>query len=616
MKRSFVCAAVLSGLVFPATSLGAGGTYTVVQCDPLNRASNEATLDPSAAYAVRPQCGDPEQDFALKIDNVSGAQGGRKGRIYWQAPAGTSIVGVTASVKLRNDNGHRARVFIADGKGREVKRLLNGDPSPSGWKKVDWSGGAVGHERFTVTLSCEGAGVCPQSDQAKAWVRNVRLMVADEVDPVLERVDGSLFDGGWLRGDQSVRGAFGDQESGMQSLSLQVGGSAPETFTSACSGELQGQSLSRRFAPCGRSGSFLESVDTAAVPFHDGTNQVHVCGDDFGGNQTCENGQVLVDNTAPNLAFRSQLTAEDPELIQAVASDEVSGLASGEIYFRQEGTDQWRPLATSVLSNSLEARVDSAAEQPGPYDFLARAVDQAGNQAETTQRQNGEAMVLQFPLRSGVQLRALLEPGGSKRKTLAYGRPGHVGGKLLTAADDPMARRDVTVVEHFGDGALLSKRTRTVRTDGHGNWSERVPPGPSRRITASFDGDQRYLPAEKQAGRLFVRSQARFKTSRRSIREGKRIIFSGKVRHLGAHIPPGGKLVELQVRERPGRWNTVREAFYTNGSGKYRIGYRFGRFYVRDAKFRFRVKVTREQGWPYKAPVRSRKRVVIVRAHK
>jgi hypothetical protein len=86
------------------------------------------------------------------------------------------------------------------------------------------------------------------------------------------------------------------------------------------------------------------------------------------------------------------------------------------------------------------------------------------------------------------------------------------------------------------------------------------------------------------------------------------------VGHVGARIPIGGKLIELQVREGADRWNTVREAFYTKPNGHYRLAYRFGRFYLADAVFRFRAKVAREQGWPYKAPAQSRSRRVTVLA--
>ena len=104
----------------------------------------------------------------------------------------------------------------------------------------------------------------------------------------------------------------------------------------------------------------------------------------------------------------------------------------------------------------------------------------------------------------------------------------------------------------------------------------------------------------------------KFDTSRRRVGAGESVTFGGAVKHHGAQIPVGGKLVELQVREGARKWGTVKEAFSTRGDGRYSTSYRFGTFYARPVTFRFRVKVTRENGWPYKAPVRSRARRVTV----
>jgi hypothetical protein len=96
--------------------------------------------------------------------------------------------------------------------------------------------------------------------------------------------------------------------------------------------------------------------------------------------------------------------------------------------------------------------------------------------------------------------------------------------------------------------------------------------------------------------------------------EGHRVAFEGRIGHLAARIPSGGKLVELQVKDGKS-WQTVRHPFYTRPTGKYRLHYRFARFYVRDVHYRFRVRVLRERGWPYKAPVSSRVRELVVKAH-
>ena len=60
-------------------------------------------------------------------------------------------------------------------------------------------------------------------------------------------------------------------------------------------------------------------------------------------------------------------------------------------------------------------------------------------------------MILTFPLKSGVTLRAHL-PGGAHRLTLGYGRPSSVSGVLRDASGEPLPDQDVTVTEYFGEG--------------------------------------------------------------------------------------------------------------------------------------------------------------------
>ncbi len=356
-------------------------------------------------------------------------------------------------------------------------------------------------------------------------------------------------------------------------------------------------------------------MSTGAYPFVNGSNTVEICAEDFAGNRpACTARTVSVDNAPPALAFADTQSRDDPELVTAGVAEAHSGVAAGAIDYRAVGADSWRPLETAISSDELRARVESSALQPGDYEFRAEATDVAGNRGETTRRADGSAMVLTFPLRQFVDLAASLEPGGARTRTVRYGTGSEASGRLLDSAGEPLAGEEIVVDEYFGAGALIDRRTRFVRTDSAGRWSSPIPAGPSREVSASFAGSSRFQEAAEPAGRLTVRSQATFTRSRARVREGGRVVFAGKVGHFGARIPAGGKLIELQVREAVGRWNTVREAFHTEPSGRYRFGYRFGRFYDTDARFKFRVKVAREQGWPYKAPVRSRPRTVTVLA--
>ena len=217
------------------------------------------------------------------------------------------------------------------------------------------------------------------------------------------------------------------------------------------------------------------------------------------------------------------------------------------------------------------------------------------------------------PLRSKVVLQSHLGKGGGEHQTIPYGTPSSIDGRLSTPSGGPLANRSVRVIEHFGDGALIRTRPTQLTTDDSGRFSTKLPAGPSRQVEVKFDGSAKYLPADRVAGSLSVKSRATLRLSSKSVREGGHVRFVGRVAHFGARIPSGGKLLELQVRVQAGRWQTVKHAFRSKASGRYRLGYRFGNHYTQDARFRFRLKVEKEGEWPFR-PSTSRQRSLVVEA--
>jgi len=603
----------LAAGVSPSTASAAGHTYTVLQCHSLNRAHVDAILEDAPAYATRGFCGDPQNDYAIKVTSTGDAQRPRSGRVRW--PTGSphlALVSVDLQAKLRRDNGHAARLWMADRQQNEVARVARGDTDPTGYRHYTWDTQGNGARQFIASLACQSTSGCPQSDLAKTWVRNVRLEVADYSDPSFSALSGALLGGGWHRGANDIRASADDVGSGLHSLVVTVNGVQFSHEDGSCD-TVAGTSYAARFQACSEELLLADSATTAMAPFHDGQNEVSVCAVDFAGNRMCDQQTVHVDNTAPVLTFMSSQNPDDPELVRATVSDGTSGVSSGQIFYRPVSQASWRPLDTQLGSGELQARIDSTIDPPGNYEFIVQASDVAGNVVQTTTRADGQPMVLAFPLKSGVKLSAHLAPGGASRMTIGYGQRSKVAGRLVDASGRPLANQELTVIEHFPDGALINRRVRSVETDSDGLWGERLPPGPSRRITATFDGTQRYLADDARAGRLRVRTKTTFHLSRSHVPEGRRVVFRGRVAHLAARIPAGGKLIELQVRD-GSRWETVRQTFYTRADGRYKMRYRFARFYTSDVSYRFRVKVLRERGWPYKAPVKSRSRKLVVKA--
>ena len=223
-------------------------------------------------------------------------------------------------------------------------------------------------------------------------------------------------------------------------------------------------------------------------------------------------------------------------------------------------------------------------------------------------------MRLNFPLRAAAKLRAGLGEGRSTGQTVPYGVSSSVHGRLTDSAGDPLAGQQVVVIDHFSNGALFPRAERPVVTDEQGRFTAPEPAGPTRSVEVEFPGNAKYLPATEGVGKFAVKGAASFRTSSDVVKEGTSVVFSGRVKHRGARIPVGGKLVEVQYRLKTGRQRTLKEPFRTAPDGSYRLSYRFSKALTADALFHFRVKVRGEGNWPFKGST-SKWRKVIVRAH-
>lgn len=602
-------------LLMPPTAGAAGGQYTVLKCHIYSRSASEVEAAAAGPYQTADSCAAPDQRLEVTVNGFG--LPGQAGYVRFTAPDNTAIVGVTADANLRRDNHHFAQLAVVDHQGTS-RVLAQGSDSGDGFQTYSFSN--LNDLRFVVQLFCSDPGGCPNSAQAHAYVRNIGLVLEDRSDPGVTEIGGSLLESAWLRGEKVLQASAVDLGSGLAALSAMVNGTAVGNALGQCTGILG--LASSVLVPCvlmPGGAQLTTTINTAAPPFQQGANRLEICPRDFAGNSPpCSSAVISVDNQPPTLAFANTPDPADPELIRVAVIDDASGVdpSSVQISYRPVGGAQWTSLPTRLGDGSALARVDSGSVPPGEYEFVAAARDTAGNTAQTGARADGEPAVLRFPLREPVQLVARLGSGDGRGETVRYGRGSVARGRLLDTNGEPMPSQPVTVSEYFGAGALIDRRVRTVTTDKRGRWASELPAGPSRRVEVSFEGTQRYRPQSAAPADLTVRGRASFDVSRDRIHEGSTVGFAGKVGHFGARVPNGGKLIELQVRDGRRRWNTVREAFRTDSSGHFRTTYRFGRFYETNATFVFRVKVAREQGWPYQAPGRSRSRQVIVVANR
>lgn len=605
-----VAAVALAALLLAPSARA--GRYTVAQCDRSNRAYPDALFERryGGDYAFAFRCEEDEDASSLQIHTLTGAPDDRWGRFSWAAPAGSRIVAISAEARLRSDAGNQARLSFLDGAGNEVGRIATGSDSAGGFETYSRSLTDGGRERFAASLGCVQRDGCRYTDQARTWVRSVRLTIEDKVPPLVTW-SGSILGGGWKRGKVSFQGGAGDTGSGVAGLYAEVNGvPVPPSQTSACA-SIPGTGYVSRVQPCPLLAAGGGDLDTASSPFVNGENRLTLCAIDYGSSPAtgCAATTVHVDNAQPEIAFGAQ-APEDPEVIFAPASDQHSGVAGGLISYRPLDGGAWHDLPTELVDGRLQARVDSSSEPAGRYQFRAVAADNAGNFAMSTARADGSQMVLSFPLRTATGLETSI--GGDATARLRYGERAHLEATLRDADGAPVAGQPLEVVETYASGSSLAPLGRTVATDSRGRIDVQLPAGPSRDVSVTYAGSRRYLAAPPARVGVTVEGYARLGAIPRHVTAGRKVLFRGSVGTLGA-VLGRGKLVELQVKGGGiRRFRTIRQAFRTDPRGRWSLRYGFDRFYKRPTRFRFRLKVSRESGWPYLAPSVSRSRTLQV----
>ena len=281
-----------------------------------------------------------------------------------------------------------------------------------------------------------------------------------------------------------------------------------------------------------------------------------------------------------------------------------------------------------MAAGTLRARWDSESQPPGEYEFRATGYDAAGNSTTAERRANGTSMVLVNPLKTQTALRAGFgdkvlvlsrcerrrcrrdvvrgyDDRRPREKLVPYGSGALYSGQLSTVRGAALPDMPVKVIERFPAGASQLDRVTTVRTGGDGVFVVNLLPGPSRQITAAFQGTRTLTGSGAETARLEVRSAVRmWASSPVATVGGRAIVFRGRVEAGGAAIPPDGKSVQLQFRLPTVPWTEFRTV-QTDAHGRFRYAYRFTDDDSRGVRFQFRAFVPAQNEWPYE-PAGSR----------
>jgi FG-GAP-like repeat len=178
-----------------------------------------------------------------------------------------------------------------------------------------------------------------------------------------------------------------------------------------------------------------------------------------------------------------------------------------------------------------------------------------------------------------------------------------VSGRLTRPDGTPVGGTTVEITT----GRSTFAPVGTAVTAADGTWSFALPQGPTRSVFAAVsDGDA--TPVCSPVLRQRVRGAATVRAVHRTVRVGRRAVFTGRVK--GAPLPRRGKLVGLQgYDKRRHRWVPVATT-RTRAGGAFKLRFRFVAA-TRPSTFRFRVRLFAEAGYPY---AEATSRVVRVRA--
>jgi hypothetical protein len=176
---------------------------------------------------------------------------------------------------------------------------------------------------------------------------------------------------------------------------------------------------------------------------------------------------------------------------------------------------------------------------------------------------------------------------GERRRTVGYGHTATITGQALGPDRKPVPGALVYILE-----VRAHQVVGRVVAGPDGRFRFRVPSGTSRTLRAGFQWPGEGFFACGMSLSLKVRAGVRLRGPRH-VRSRGTIPLSGRL--LGGHIPPRGKVVELQGWAR-GEWRLFRSV-RTSGSGRYHTRYRV-RTGVRGI-LRIRARVRRERGYPY-----------------
>jgi hypothetical protein len=190
-------------------------------------------------------------------------------------------------------------------------------------------------------------------------------------------------------------------------------------------------------------------------------------------------------------------------------------------------------------------------------------------------------------------------------RRVRFGARTTIHGWLGTTHGLALGGQRVRILTAPDNGQRAFSHVMTVRTKANGNWSARLPKGPSRIVEAAYGGATQDEPSAGEA-RIVVPASVRLRVHPRHAHWGRRIVLSGRLR--GGHLPAAGETVILAVRFGGKTHDFAHVAVRKHGHFRYVYTFLPGHGSV---SYPFSAETVRESDYPF-APARSRSVIVHV----
>jgi hypothetical protein len=212
--------------------------------------------------------------------------------------------------------------------------------------------------------------------------------------------------------------------------------------------------------------------------------------------------------------------------------------------------------------------------------------------------------------------RAVVAISGARTRTVAFGRRVVAAGRLLDEHGRPIAGAVLTLEERTfvpkigplkGAGYTAVLPAKPIVTDVNGRFRYLVPAKHSRTLRLGYRArttDRDFSSVTEVT--LVMRGKATLRVSRRAVRNGEAVRFSGRL--LGGMVPRTGVQVVLQARTARG-WVPFKTA-RADRRGRFAGSYRF-RATRGTQVYSFRAKVVADSGYPWLPPTTRTVKVTV-----